>query len=70
VLLANPGRGQLEDKRATAVVDLVMATTWTVDVVELKDLDRAEVGKMKATVYTQLMTGHLVCERAMLKDEA
>lgn len=67
ILMETAGRGNFEDKRAVACVDLLTAMTWPIDLAEeLQELDEVED---KGTDYTQLLSSHLHYKEAMLKPE-
>lgn len=67
ILLETAGRGNFEDKRAVACVDLLTAMTWPIDLAEeLQELDEVED---RGTDYTQLLSSHLHYKEAMLKPE-
>lgn len=67
ILLETAGRGDFEDKRAVACVDLMAAMTWPIDLAEeLQELDEIED---KGTDYTQLLASHIHYKEAMLKPE-
>ncbi|KAJ3475572.1 hypothetical protein NLI96_g11753 [Meripilus lineatus] len=67
ILLETAGRGDFEDKRAVACVDLITAMTWPIDLAEeLQELDEVDD---KGTDYTQLLSSHLHYKNAMLQPE-
>ena len=65
ILLATAGKGLVEDKRAIACADLMVAMTWPIDMAEeLKELDE-ELDR--GTDYTQLLLSHLNYKAVLLK---
>ncbi|GLB39613.1 putative timeless-domain-containing protein [Lyophyllum shimeji] len=71
ILLCTAGKGQVEDKRAVACVDLMTAMTWPIDLAEeLKELDEEEIEDGVTPEYTVLLEAHLHYKAALVKGNA